>query len=441
MGRPIPRSLRALAAAVVLLPVACTGASSSGSTTTAPATSASPASPSASSAGPLAAGSGPVVIEPPTGGSFLIRGSYPRTPSHCKHHVAPKLVARYPGELKITRANDGTLGITLTLPFERYLEGLAEVPPTWPAAALEAQAIAARSYALAETGWHGPEGATLPTPICASTSCQVYGGIPVPPEPGIQRWYAAVRRTAGHVLLDGSRPADTVYFSTSNGHTYGNDQVFGSAPLPYLRPVPERDDGASPESHWRVKLPFADLTRFLDAAGDWPAGPPIASARVAGDTIALSAGGASRSLGVDTVRDDVNAWAECLESGRYPSASWKGTQLPTTIPSGWLTVRATPTALVVRGRGWGHGVGMVQWGAYGKAVRGLSAAQILAYYYGGLRPEPFPEPGTIHVVVASGLTAVRILSSAGGTTVDGQEIAGASLLVTGGSAITVTSRP
>ena len=176
-------------------------------------------------------------------------------------------------------------------------------------------------------------------------------------------------------------------------------------------------------------------------AGDWPAGPPIASARVAGDTIALSAGGASRSLGVDTVRDDVNAWAECLEPGRYPSASWKGTQLPTTIPSGWLTVRATPTALVVRGRGWGHGVGMVQWGAYGKAVRGLSAAQILAYYYGGLRPEPFPEPGTIHVVVASGLTAVRILSSAGGTTVDGQEIAGASLLVTCGSAITVTSRP
>jgi len=106
-----------------------------------------------------------------------------------------------------------------------------------------------------------------------------------------------------------------------------------------------------------------------------------------------------------------------------------------------MTLSSNGGAAVAVGRGWGHGAGMVQWGAYGKARRGLSAAQILAYYYGGLRPEPFPEPGTIHVVVASGLTAVRILSSAGGTTVDGQEIAGASLLVTGGSAITVTSRP
>ena len=428
---------------MVLLPVACTGASSSSARPTATATSQSPpspASPSVSVTGPLAEGPGPVVIAPPTGGSFLIRGAYPRTPSPCKHHVAAKLIARYPGELKIARASDGTLGITLTLPFERYLDGLAEVPPTWPAAALEAQAIAARSYALAETGWHGPEGATLPTPICASTSCQVYGGIPVPPEPAIRRWYAAVRRTAGQVLLTGSRPADTVYFSTSNGHTYGNDQVFGSAPLPYLRPVPEHDDGASPESHWRVKLPFADLTRFLRAAGDWPAGPSISSARVAGDAVTLSGGRTTRSLGIDTVRDDVNAWAECLEPGRYPSASWTGTQLPTTIPSGWLTDRATPTGLVVRGRGWGHGVGMVQWGAYGKARRGLSAAQILAYYYGGLRPAPYPEPGTIHVEVASGLTSLRIVPSASGTTVDGEGVSGRWLVVTGGDAITVVSR-
>ena len=165
------------------------------------------------------------------------------------------------------RADDGTLALTVTLPFEDYLKGIAEVPPSWPRSALEAQAVAARSYALATTGWDGEQGETLKTPICATTSCQVYRCIPVPFEPDVRRWYAAVRRTTGEVLLHDGRPADTVYFSTSNGQTYGNEEVFGSAPLPYLRPVVERDDGASPVSRWRVRLPFDDLATFLHEAG------------------------------------------------------------------------------------------------------------------------------------------------------------------------------
>src|SRR5205823_12053321 len=99
----------------------------------------------------------------------------PRVTSRCRHPALPSPVARYPGTLSIRRADDGTLGITVTLPFERYLEGIAEVPPSWPLAALEAQAIAARSYALASTGWSGAAGEPLGTPICATTSCQVYG--------------------------------------------------------------------------------------------------------------------------------------------------------------------------------------------------------------------------------------------------------------------------
>jgi stage II sporulation protein D len=187
----------------------------------------------------------------------------------------------------VKRSDDGTLSLTVTLPFERYLQGIAEVPPSWPIAALEAQAIAARSYALATTGWSGSQGETLKTPICATTSCQVYGGIPVPPEADIRHWYRAVRATSGEVLLYQGRPADTVYFSTSNGHTYGNDQVFGSAPLPYLRPVVEHDDGASPTSRWQVRLPFADLARFLHAAGEWPGGRAVSSLRLDGAKIVV----------------------------------------------------------------------------------------------------------------------------------------------------------
>ena len=56
------------------------------------------------------------------------------------------------------------------------------------------------------------------------------------------------------MLLSGGRPAQTLYFSTSNGRTYGNEEVFGSDPLPYLRPVPERDDGDSPIAGVRIDL-------------------------------------------------------------------------------------------------------------------------------------------------------------------------------------------
>jgi len=400
----------------------------------------SPASPRPSSSRSVDESTGEaataVRIQPPGGGSFLVRGTYPRAPSRCVDHERPSLTARYPGTLSVERSADGTLALTVTLPFETYLEGIAEVPPSWPLAALEAQAIAARSYALATTGWSGAEGETLRTPICSTTSCQVYRGIPVPFDAGVRRWYAAVRHTSGEVLLYQGRPAETVYFSTSNGQTYGNDEVFGSPPLPYLRPVIERDDGASPTSHWSVRLPFEDLATFLHEAGVWPGGRAISGARLHGSTMVVSGDGASRSMELDTFRDAVNAWGPCFEPGSYPPSS-----LPVTIPSRWLTVTTEGDAVVVTGRGWGHGAGMVQWGAYGKALLGLSASDILSYYYGGLRPERYPEPGLIHVQVASGLTLLRIVPSAPGGSIDGRVLGSESLSITGGDRLTVTTEP
>jgi stage II sporulation protein D len=335
----------------------------------------------------------------------------------------------------VRRADDGTITLTVTLPFDRYLEGIAEVPASWPTAALEAQAIAARSYALATTGWSGEEGDALDQPICATTSCQVYRGIPVPPDPTHRRWIHAVRRTDGEVLLDGGRPATTVYFSTSNGQTYANEDVFGSAPLSYLRPVTERDDGASPSSRWRVRLPFDDLTVFLRGAGRWPSGRSIARARTSDGMLTMHGGGTTRALDAEDLRDAVNIWAPCLRPRHYPTEE-RGSQLPLTIPSRWMRVSATDGAVVVTGRGWGHGVGMVQWGAYGKARQGWSAAEILSFYYGGLRPADHPEPGLIHVLVASGLTGLRIGSHAGAR-MGGEPLEPGPVVITGGERLHV----
>jgi stage II sporulation protein D len=424
-----------VAVTLLLAAAACTSTPAPGADrTTSEPTTAAP-SPTAS-ATPTSETPTSTLIRSPNGGSLLVRGTYPRVASRCVRYHRPRLAARYPGTLSVKRSDDGTLALTVTLPFEDYLKGIAEVPPSWPRAALEAQAIAARSYALATTGWEGAEGETLKTPICATTSCQVYRGIPVPFDPSVRRWFAAVRRTSGEVLLYGDRPADTVYFSTSNGRTYGNDEVFGSAPLPYLRPVVERDDGASPVSHWRVRVPFDDVATFLDEAGEWPPQRTISSVGLEGSTVTVQGAGASRSMDLTTFRDAVNVWGPCLKPGRYPPSP-----LPVTLPSNWMTLSSSGGAAVAVGRGWGHGAGMVQWGAYGKALRGLSASDILAYYYGGLRPQTYPEPGLIHVQVVSGLTSIRVVPSGPGATLDGKDLGSGRVTITGGEQLTVTTRP
>jgi len=418
----------AFALVLALLTLSCTGTGGRSGSTNGP--SESPSAPPAVTATPTtsvpALTGGRISLKPTGDDSFLVHAVYPETQSSCKHAHTARFRARYPGALSVKSADDGTLSLVVTLPFERYLEGIAEMPPSWPAAALEAQAIAARSYALAHIDWSGQAGAEVAQPICATTSCQVYGGIHVPPTPHIARWDAAVRDTEGQVLLYDGSPADTVYYSTSNGHTYGNDQVFGSAPLPYLRPVVERDDGASPTSHWRVTIPFGQLATFLSADGLWPDGARITSARSVGSHVRVAGGGHSASIDASTFRDAVNSWAPCLMPGRYPTGA-----LPATVPSGWSAVTSAKSGATVTGRGWGHGVGMVQWGAHGKAKRGWSADRILAYYYGGLTPQQFPEPGLIHVIVATGLASLSVQAPPAGATVNGQPFANGTVHLTG----------
>jgi hypothetical protein len=132
----------------------------------------------------------------------------------------------------------------------------------------------------------------------------------------------------------------------------------------------------------------------------------------------------------------VNQWAPCLRPQRYPGEE-EGHALPLTIPSRWLHLSTTGNAIVVTGRGWGHGVGMVQWGAYGKARRGWSASDILAFYYGGLRPATHPEPGIIHVLVASDLRMLRIVPSAAGARLDGEILDRGTIVVSGGDGLVV----
>jgi hypothetical protein len=122
----------------------------------------------------------------------------------------------------------------------------------------------------------------------------------------------------------------------------------------------------------------------------------------------------------EELRDEINSVASCLDRD-YPSVEADGYRLPQTIPSKWYEAKQLGSMLVFDGRGWGHGVGMVQWGAKGKADRGLTYPDILASYYGGLRPVRIEVPDTIRVLVAEDLRSVTVAPS-GRATMTGTKV-------------------
>src|SRR5919109_1027396 len=255
----------------------------------------------------------------PAGGSLLVHGTYPPEQSFCVDPQQPLLHARFRGTVEVGRASDGSLFVIGELPFEDYLKGIAEVPRRWHTEALKAQVVAARSYAMVRLRRPSDEARALRYDLCATTACQVYLGMGVEAGPWGERWVRAVEATAGQVLVYQGNPAETLYFSTSNGRTYGNQRVFGGGPLPYLRGIHERDDRASPLAHWRVRMPFSDLGRFLDLADLWPGGR-IRRVRFDGDHVRIRGGGRRVALARDELRDALNFWAQCLEPGAYPTS-------------------------------------------------------------------------------------------------------------------------
>jgi SpoIID/LytB domain protein len=347
-------------------------------------------------------------ITAPPGESLLVHGEYPPVESTCADPDQPVLHSRYRGTIEIVRRDDGSLSLIGEVGFEDYVKGIAEVPRDWPMEALKAQVVAARTYALNRLQSADPGG---DYDLCATTACQVYVGMKVEAGPWGDRWIRAVDQTAGQVLLYEGRPAVTYYSSTSPGRTFDVEDVFGGEALPYLRGHEEPDDGASPLSHWKVDVPFDDLARFLAADGLWPGGA-IRRVSAAEGRIRV-AGDRGVTLSKDSLRDALNEWAECLAPERYPRFEPDGYQLPQTVPSVWYQAEQDGDSLVLTGRGWGHGIGMVQWGAYGKAKRGSSYADILAAYYGGLQPEPVELPGTIRILIAEGLRRITLEPSAG----------------------------
>ena len=303
----------------------------------------------------------------------------------------------------------GGVEVVNELGFDAYLYGLAEVPQSWPEAVLDAQVIAARSYA-----WRSVQrGAFRDHDICATVACQVFRGAEVLLGPNGDRWRDAVDRTSGQVLLHEGEPILARYFSTSGGRTYANEEVFpSSGAFPYLRAIADPFDALSPVHAWEVRFTRAEFDTILAEGRTLAATVPVARIERLGpaddpraEVRVTGADGRSVTLRAIVLRDFLSSRATQLFPDRFPPLRADGARpLPSTIPTTRYDFELADSEVIVRGLGWGHGVGMGQWGAHARALAGHSAEDILAAYYAGLTPVVDP---TLPERIRAGMGSAR----------------------------------
>jgi SpoIID/LytB domain protein len=345
-----------------------------------------------------------LVLDPTGTSTFRVQVVYPNAGVTCEAHRIKDLRARYRGKLEIVRQANGRLALIDHLTFSDYLAGLAEMPRSWPEEALKAQVVAARTYAVYQLEHPRSSASTLGYDICSTDQCQVYRGLQIEQGAFGDAWIRAVTETAGRVLRYRGRTIQAFYHSTSPGRTR---RAFpGGSPLPYLSSVPG-EDGASPLARWTVRVPFADLGPILHAGGDWSGGA-VDGVRLSGTDVTITGGGRTATITKGSFRFDLNDHGPCVFPSRYPTAGATGAALPQTVPSIDFSLSVSGRTAVLSGRGWGHAVGMSQYGAKALAEHGRSYADILAYYYAGLRPVAIQEPGVIRVLVAENASLIRV---------------------------------
>ena len=255
------------------------------------------------------------------------------------------------------------------LPIREYVLGAvaAEMPVSWPDEALKAQAVAAHSYALycrdhsaAENGaWLTADPARrqgcLTEPVLRSYWGTAY-------EANYARLSALVDAVLDDVLFYDGAPACTSYFAISNGQTEASENVWGSA-LPYLTPVDSSTDRSADNYEFTLTLSAGQVQQALSALGL---------------TADLSA--PERWFGT----------AELTSSGYIRSMPVCGKSISGTALRQALSLRSTCFTVAYQSgnfsfttRGYGHGVGMSQWGAKAMAGQGSDYTAILAHYYPG----------------------------------------------------------
>lgn len=291
---------------------------------------------------------------------------------------------RYRGELAILPF-DSDFVVVNRLGLEDYLRGVVPVEmgprPRGDSAALQAQAVAARSYALVRA-----LDAAGAFDVRATTADQVYGGVDVENDAAS----AAIDATRGLVLQYDGRIVDAPFHSTCGGTTARPNEVWRAAGGDYLRSVSDRIAGSdryycdlAPRYRWTRSLTGAQLDAALDQYLRTYASVP-ASGPGRARAIGVRDRTASGRVAVLDVETDRGVFGLRGNDIRYVMRAPGGEILFSTYFSVEPEYRdGRVTRVTFRGQGYGHGVGMCQWGAIGRARAGQSFRTILGTYYPG----------------------------------------------------------
>ncbi len=242
------------------------------------------------------------------------------------------------------------LQVVNVLPLEAYLQGVlgSEMPRTFPAEALKAQAVAARTYALNKK----LEQYGQPFHLGSSVISQVYKGL----DADDPRTREAIEATQGLVLTWQLQPIEAYFHASCGGHTESGLEALGRD-LPYLRSV-ACPCGRLPTSHWTLKVAARELQ-------------PVSGARpTALQVQGRSPTGRARRVQVGPRSVDAVSFRERLGYMRLRSLDFTVSEK---AKDGW----------VLTGNGFGHGAGLCQWGASVMAGQGRDFRSILAHYYPG----------------------------------------------------------
>src|SRR5216117_3581522 len=319
------------------------------------------------------------------------------------------------GTFALTRDDEGDMIVVNEVDTAAYLASVvgSEEPSTWMPEALAAQAIAARTYLATHLRRHASYD------LEGDTRDQEYDGLGGETKSTLR----AIERTAGQIATYRGAPIEALYSANAGGFTEDSENVYASA-LPYLRSVPSpADDIAQASSwghtswEWTTEFTAPQLRSYIGARGIDVGDPQrieltrlTATGRVLAAKIVGSSG--SRDIGKDASRyyfglrstlftvethPEETEYVEASNVERTRQLEFLGAAVQRTFtvsvkdPDRTIhTLRVLgweyrlPAHFVFIGKGYGHGVGMSQWGAQGMALGGQSAEEILKHYYLGI---------------------------------------------------------
>lgn len=260
------------------------------------------------------------------------------------------------------------------VPLEHYLYSVvpSEMPASWPLEALKSQAVAARTYAVSSLGSYRSKGYD----VVATTASQVYQGVKAESPLSTQ----AVEQTSGEIMNYKGQPIRAYFHASSGGQTENGADLW--APFAYLKSVPDFDQ-ASPKYIWHTELNQSEIKARLAQLGIH-----------LGEILALEPLKRTSSGRVKTLRIVGSKGQKHIDGIKFRMALGLNStffNVGAIDAEGELQKQPDPNVPPVSfqfaGRGWGHGMGMSQWGARQMAINGYGYRDILQYYYRGVQFE------------------------------------------------------